>query len=101
MIQSLSNIPTHFNGNWRGVDFSRPASLFRSVDWIETFLYCAPCIISPRFKKRETTIKVNKLIRGCLLAVQWELSTEDLEEIERHVSIYWNKYFYHLRQLID
>jgi hypothetical protein len=80
--KSLPDIPTHFNGNWKGVDFDKPSSLYHSVDYIEQFLYCTSSIISPRFKLEKTGKMVNKLVRGCLIAIQWEVTKDETIEAE-------------------
>jgi hypothetical protein len=82
MDESRKDIPTHFNSSWKGINFANSKSIYRSIEWIEMLLYCAPSIISPRFKDQETTIHVNKLIRASLLAIQWEISEENLKEIK-------------------
>jgi hypothetical protein len=81
--KSLRDIPTHFNGNWKGVDFGKPSSLYRSVDYIEQFLFCTSSIISPRFKLERTGKMVNKLVRGCLIVSQWEVDKDQVDEAER------------------
>ena len=80
---STKDITTHFNSNWKGINFGNSRGLYRSCDWIETFLHCAPSLISPRFKDLETTKHVNKFIRASLLCMQWEIRAEELTQIKR------------------
>jgi hypothetical protein len=80
---STKDVPTHFNSTWKGLNYNNARSLWRSIEWIEHFLFSVPCIVSPRFKEEETTIAVNKLVRACLLAMQWLITKEQLDEIKR------------------
>ncbi|KAI8883669.1 hypothetical protein K501DRAFT_184064, partial [Backusella circina FSU 941] len=89
---STKDIPTHFNSSWKGLNYSNSRSLWRSVEWIEHFLFSFPSIISPRFKEENTTVAVKKLVRACLLAMQWFITKDELTEIESLIK-HWFTYF--------
>ena len=79
---STADITTSFNSSWRGLNYSNSRAIFRSVDWTEAFLHSVPTIISPKFKDKETTTAVIALARGCLIASQWEITEEEIIELE-------------------
>jgi hypothetical protein len=80
---STAEITTSFNSSWRGLNYSNFRGIFRSVDWTEAFLFSVPSIISPKFKDKDTTTAVNALARACLIATQWEISEDELNEMEQ------------------
>jgi hypothetical protein len=80
---STAEITTSFNSSWRGLNYSNSKANFRSVDWTEAFLFNAPSMISPKFKDKDTTTAVNALARACLIATQWEISEDELNEMKQ------------------
>lgn len=76
-------IPTGvFQGSWQGVDPSNVKSMYRSVDWIEWFIYVVPTLLVPCFKNKELQKAVLGLVRGCALSLNWEITTTDLYDID-------------------
>jgi hypothetical protein len=80
---STAEITTSFNSSWRGLNYSNSKANFRSVDWTEAFLFSVPSMISPKFKDKDTTTAVNALARACLIATQWEISEDELNEMKQ------------------
>jgi hypothetical protein len=79
---STEDVTTGFNSTWKGLNYNNSRAIFRSIDWTEAFLHSVPTIISPKFKDKETTIAVNALARGCLIASQWEITEHEIIELE-------------------
>jgi hypothetical protein len=50
---------------------------------LEAFLFSVPSIISPKFKDKDTTTAVNALARACLIATQWKITEDKLNEMEQ------------------
>lgn len=83
MNASRAFIPTgSFQGSWKGVDPSSVKSFYRSVDWIEWFLYVVPTLLVPCFRDKDIQRAVLGLVRGCALSMNWEITENDLTEIE-------------------
>jgi hypothetical protein len=78
---STRDIPTMFSSSWKGLNYHNSRAIFRSVDWIEHFIFSVPTLISPKFKHAETTKAVNALARACLIAIQWVISPDELAEM--------------------
>ena len=80
---SRQYIPTGtFQGSWQGVNPANVKSLYRSVDWIEWFLYVVPTLLVPCFRDTELRKAVLGLVRGCALSMNWEITTTDLNDID-------------------
>jgi hypothetical protein len=80
---SAKDIPTQFNSTFKGINFHDSRTLYRSVEWTEHFLYSVPALISPRLKDTDAAKNINKLVRASLLAMQWNISPSNLQEIEQ------------------
>jgi hypothetical protein len=80
---STSDIPTMFSSSWKGLNYQNARAAFRSIDWVEHFIFSVPSLISPKFKNVETTKAVNAVARACLIALQWRITTDELDEMEK------------------
>lgn len=83
MNMSRKYIPVGaFQGSWKGADQTNAKSFYRSVDWIEWFLYVVPTLVVPCFEDEQIQKAVLSLVRGCALSMNWEITEDDLTEIE-------------------
>ncbi|KAI8876095.1 hypothetical protein K501DRAFT_232612, partial [Backusella circina FSU 941] len=96
LMNATSMVKIQQSSLLKGLNYSNSRSLWRSVEWIEHFLFSFPSIISPRFKEENTTVAVKKLVRACLLAMQWSITKDELTEIESLIK-HW---FTYLDQLV-
>lgn len=79
-------IPTGgFQGSFKPVNPLNVKGLYRSVDWIDWFLYVVPTLVVALFDDLTIRNAILALVRGCSLALQWEVSKENLEEIKLYV----------------
>lgn len=74
-----------FKGSWLAMEPNNVKSVYRSAEWIDWLLYCVPTLILSQFQDRDVVTGFLNLIRGISLSLQFEIATNDLEEIDRLV----------------
>jgi hypothetical protein len=84
MESSRSKIPrTHFDGNWKNVLGGHA----RGVDRLDFVLYVVPTLLIPRLQPGRTGERIrtvmNNLIIACHLALQLEITSEEIGLIKR------------------
>jgi hypothetical protein len=79
--QSRKFIPTSFQGSFddviRGIDGTR------AVDWLDFLLYIVPTVVVPCLSTESCKQAVLALVRGCSIALQWELTHELIDDMEK------------------
>ena len=76
--ESLATIPPVFEGSWDDV-----VGFYRAVDYLDFLLYVVPTIILRWIKVKDTQKAPMNLINGCLIALQWDISEEDLYNMDK------------------
>lgn len=77
---SRKYIPTSFQGSFDNVIEKTDGT--RAVDWLDFLLSCVPTIVAPYLKDTATKKAVLSLVKGCALALQWELTLDLLDEMQ-------------------
>lgn len=84
---SISNsrqyIPTSFQGSFENI-ICRCDGV-RAVDWLDYLLYIVPTIVVPCLSGDSCKKAVLSLVRGCALALQWELNEDDINALDRYM----------------
>ena len=81
IFQSRQFIPTSFQGSFDNVVLKTEGT--RAVDWLDSLLYVVPTIVVPSLQSEECRKAVLALVRGCAIALQWELTNELIDEMEK------------------
>ncbi|KAI8335340.1 hypothetical protein BC941DRAFT_326308, partial [Chlamydoabsidia padenii] len=81
MVDSRSNIPSSFSGNW--TDIKKHHSYFRAVDWLDFLLYVFPTLVIPNIINNEAREACKHLATGLLLASKWSIKKDDLTLISK------------------
>ncbi len=55
---------------------------FRAVDWLDFLLYIIPTLVTPYLPSRTVQKAVLSLVKGCSLALQWDLTDELISEMD-------------------
>jgi hypothetical protein len=84
-----SNIPSGFIGNWQNLVASRAG--MRASDLADFMVFAIPNIVAPMFENELVKKALLDISRAVELALQWELSSSDVDEIDRYSSICNNK----------
>ncbi|CAO3623086.1 unnamed protein product [Mucor hiemalis] len=88
--RSRNFIPaTAFKGSFYGYDPNRSKSIYRSSDYID-FLQYNLILYVPLFEDSNVGDAIACLIRGVCLALQFSISTEDLNEIKSNFKVWFN-----------
>lgn len=74
--KSRVNIPHTFEGSWDDI-----VGFYRAVDYLDFFLYVVPTIIVPLLKVDSTKSALMDLINGCMIALQWDISSSDINKM--------------------
>ncbi|KAF7728886.1 hypothetical protein EC973_005281 [Apophysomyces ossiformis] len=97
MEGSRKDIPTAFQGKWRSlVGAARP----RAVDWINFLLYVVPTLVITRIRTVEARNATIALVRGCQLALSYELSQDNVQDIESNINT-WHHFLDRLTKGAD
>lgn len=78
--KSCVNIPPAFEGSWDGI-----LGINRAVDYLDFLLYIVPTIIVPLLVSSPAKVALMDLINGCLIALQWDISRDDLTTMNMYV----------------
>lgn len=79
ITKSRKNIPTTFEGSFDNMIGNTEG--VRAVDWQDFLLYIIPTLIVPLIESRSCRKAILALVRGCALSLQWNLTTDMLNEI--------------------
>jgi hypothetical protein len=82
MIQeSRKLIPTSFQGSWDNLIAKLDGA--RAIDFMDFLLYVVPTLIVPVFTRQKVKSALLDLVRGCSIALQWELTENLIIEMEK------------------
>ena len=76
IVKSAKYVPTSFQGSW-----SKTNGYYRGVDWLDYLLYAIPTIVIPYLRHESTKIALMRLINGCTLALQWNITARDVSKM--------------------
>lgn len=79
--ESRQYIPTSFQGSFDNVIVKTEGT--RAVDWLDFLLYIVPTLVVPFLKTRAAQQAILALVKGCSLALQWNLTEELITEMDR------------------
>ncbi|KAI9327957.1 hypothetical protein BD770DRAFT_334331, partial [Pilaira anomala] len=77
---SRSKIPVSFQGSWDNLIAKVDGA--RAIDFLDFLLYVVPTLIVPLFSKAATRKALLCLVRGCAIALQWEINENLIIEME-------------------
>ncbi|CEP15948.1 hypothetical protein [Parasitella parasitica] len=98
MAESRKYIPAGaFQFSFKPMDMQNVKSLYRSVDWIQWFIYVLPTAVVGLFDDENVRTALLGLSRALALALQWETSKNDMTEIEASLKTW----FRFLDQMIE
>ncbi len=83
ICNSRKFIPTSFEGNFEDIISSCEGA--RAVDWLDFSLYIVPTTVVPCLPDNRCKKAVLSLVRGCSLALQWKLTEEDINALDRYI----------------
>ena len=78
---SRSKIPVSFQGSWSNLILSTEGA--RAIDYIDFLLYVVPTLLVPLFNKVATRKALLALVKGCSIALQWDLDENLIVEMEK------------------
>jgi hypothetical protein len=82
MEKTKRSIPTTYEGRWEDITTSIVKS--RGVDYLDAFIYAIPNLVAPMFSDRPETQKaILAIVRAVVIALEWNNSTSNLEEMDR------------------
>lgn len=88
MEKTRRSIPSSYEGRWEDVTTSIVKS--RGVDYLDMYLYAIPNLIAPMFNNRPETQKaILFAVRAVVIAMEWNTTTKDLEEMDEYVTNYY------------
>ncbi|KAI8969555.1 hypothetical protein BDB01DRAFT_732242 [Pilobolus umbonatus] len=87
--ESRRKIPVSFQGSWDNL-ISRTSGA-RAIDFLDFLLYVVPTLIVPLFEDKNVRLALLKLVRGCAIALQWELTEGLIREMENCFA-HWHNY---------
>lgn len=79
--ESRQNIPVSFEGSFDNMIGNIEG--VRAVDWQDFLLYIVPTLVVPLIESRSCKKAILALVRGCAIALQWELNNALLLEMEQ------------------
>lgn len=81
ITKSRKYIPTSFQGSFDNVIDKIDGT--RAVDWMDFLLYIVPTIVVPYLPNTAVKKAVLALVKGCALALQWQLTESLIDEMQR------------------
>lgn len=78
MVSSREYIPEMFEGHWNGNQ-----SRVRAVDLQDFLLYVIPTMVIQHLEEEEARDALMNLVNGCLIALQWSITTTELSKMKR------------------
>lgn len=79
IARSRKYIPTSFQGSFDNIMAKTEGT--RAVDWLDFLLYIVPTLVVPYLPNRTVQKAVLSLVKGCALALQWDLTEELIREL--------------------
>jgi hypothetical protein len=74
-------IPVSFEGSFE--DIIGNTEGVRAVDWLDFLLYVVPTWVVPLIEGTACKKALLSLVRGCSIALQWDLTEQLIEEIDK------------------
>lgn len=71
-----------FQGSFKSVNPANVKGMYRSVDWIDWFIYVVPTLLASLFDDRKIRDAILALTRACALSLQWVVTKDEVEEIK-------------------
>lgn len=81
IAKSRKSIPTSFQGSFKNIISKTDGT--RAVDWLDFLLYIVPTLVVPYLRTAAAKKAVLSLVKGCALALQWSLTEEKINEMQR------------------
>lgn len=78
---SRSHIPVSFQGSFDNIIAKIEGT--RAFDWLDYLLYIVPTIVVPYLRGSAVKKAVLALVKGCSLALQWTLTSELIDEMDK------------------
>ena len=78
---SRSKIPVSFQGSWDNL-IQKTAGA-RAIDYIDFLLYVVPTLLVPLLPMAPARKALLSLVKGCSIALQWDLNEELIVEMEK------------------
>ena len=78
---SRSKIPVSFQGSWDNLIAKTDGA--RAVDFLDFLLFVVPTLIVPLFRSAPVRRALLNLVKGCAIALQWELTDSNINEMEK------------------
>ena len=78
---SRSKIPVSFQGSWDNLIVKTDGA--RAVDFLDFLLFVIPTLIVPLFRNTSARRALLSLVKGCAIALQWELDESMIKEMEK------------------
>lgn len=79
--ESRKNIPIAFRGSLDNLIAKLDDA--RAIDFLDLLLYVVPTLMVPVFTRQKVKTALLDLVRGCSIALQWELSENLIVEMEK------------------
>ncbi|KAJ1912845.1 hypothetical protein H4219_005447, partial [Mycoemilia scoparia] len=95
MKKSRAQIPTTFYGIEKDIEIH--SGYFRGVDWLDFLIYIVPSLVLEFLSDDLDKRAIAHLVKGCSLALKWEISKPEIEEMEKCFERWHN----HLQQLVN
>ena len=71
-----------FQGSFKPVNPANVKSLYRSVDWIDWFIYVVPTLVASLFVDETIQKAILALTRACGLSLQWVVTKKEVQDIK-------------------
>ncbi|OAD76898.1 hypothetical protein PHYBLDRAFT_165396 [Phycomyces blakesleeanus NRRL 1555(-)] len=91
ITSSRKYIPTSFQGSFDNVFAKIDGTC--AVDWLDFLLYLVPTLVVPYLPNRAVKTALLSLMKGCVLALQWTLTSELFDEMESYFK-HWHSFLY-------
>lgn len=79
ITQSRQTIPVSFQGSFYNVMEKTEGT--RAVDWLDFLLYVFPTLVVPYLPNNAAKDATLSLIKGCGLSLQWDITTQQIDQI--------------------
>lgn len=80
IAKSRKFIPTSFQGSFDDIITKTDGT--RAVDWLDFLLYIVPTLIVPYLPNEGVKRALLALVKGCSIALQWEITEQLINEME-------------------
>lgn len=79
--RSRKTIPVSFQGSWDNLLAKTDGA--RAIDYIDFLLFVVPTLLVPLFDRVEVRSALLNLVKGCAIALQWNLTESLLVVMEK------------------